>query len=216
MANVANKYQNSKIYKLKCINPDISEEEYVGHTTQRYLSSRLVQHRDCAKYMKINRSKVYAVMNSTGVHNWQILLLENYPCTTSDEIKAREQYWIDLLHPTLNTNGAVFDVMKAKTTKQRHYVENKEKIIAYSKQYNEDHKDTKVAYMKEYMKEYRTRPEHKEKERVRFMTLTHCQCGQSYTKYHKKRHEQSNRHAIGLENQFNNEFQMLANIDITD
>jgi hypothetical protein len=186
MANVANKYQNSKIYKLKCITPDISEEEYVGHTTQRYLSTRMAKHRNCAKNMENIERKVYAAMNNTGIHNWQICLLENYPCTSSDEIKAREQYWIDLLHPSLNTIGAIFDVIK-----------NKEHKLAY-------------------MKEYEARPERKEEKRKRYMSIIQCQCGRQYTKDHKKRHEQSKLHTAGLENQFNNEFQMLANIDMSD
>jgi hypothetical protein len=195
MANALNKYQNGKIYKLKCINPDISEEEYVGHTTQRYLSSRLVQHRDGAKNVRMNKRKVYEAMNSTGVHNWQILLLEDYPCTSSDQIKAREQYWIDLLHPTLNMIGAVLDVPGGKENKNRYYRENKDKLLAYCK-------------------EHQSQPYVIEQIKKRCASIIHCQCGQQSTKYNYKRHKRTQRHATRLENQFNNEFQMLANIDI--
>jgi adenosine/AMP kinase len=110
MTNNIKKYQNGKIYKLKCINPNISKEEYVGHTTQRYLNTRLIQHRSSANK---NDSKVYTVMKGTGIHNWQIYLLENYPCNSANEIRAREQYWINLLQPSLNTIDVILNKKKS-------------------------------------------------------------------------------------------------------
>jgi hypothetical protein len=37
-----------------------------------------------------------------GVH---LNLVESYPCNSSDELRAREQYWIDQLKPYLNVSS---------------------------------------------------------------------------------------------------------------
>ena len=38
--------------------------------------------------------------------DWQIILLENSPCTSETELRKREQYWMDKLQPSLNVSNA--------------------------------------------------------------------------------------------------------------
>ena len=87
-------YQNGKIYKLvDYTNGDI----YIGSTTQT-LSRRRQKHiSDSKNHGKIcnNRVITYSshpiIMN--GNHN--IVLLELFPCNMKDELRMKEQEWID-------------------------------------------------------------------------------------------------------------------------
>ena len=77
-----------KIYKIISSQ---TEDIYIGSTNQHYLSSRLAKHRydgqKCSSYL------------ITKYKDCKIILIENYPCNDINELRAREQYWIDKLNP---------------------------------------------------------------------------------------------------------------------
>ena len=81
-------YINSKIYKLVCDDPD---KIYIGSTTQKYLSNRLSgHHQDFKKKLKATMSR--ELFEIGGV---KIVLIENFPCNTKDELLSRERYYIE-------------------------------------------------------------------------------------------------------------------------
>jgi len=92
-------YSKGKIYKLtspRCY------ESYIGSTVQK-LNQRLSEH----KYRAMNRpSPMHLHFNELGWNSVQIKLIELHPCNSSKELRAREQYWMDLLTPELNTDSA--------------------------------------------------------------------------------------------------------------
>jgi len=94
-------YQQSRVYKL--IN-SIDDQMYVGCTT-RPLSQRKSKHRYEAR-RNPNR-KVYAHFNTVGWENVRIILVELCPVNTKEQLLAREQHYIDLLQPTLNSNSSI-------------------------------------------------------------------------------------------------------------
>jgi group I intron endonuclease len=94
-------YQNGKIYKI--IN-DINDEIYIGSTT-KLLCQRLTQHRSDSR-KNINRKLFKFVRENGGWRNFRIILIEFHVCDTKAELLRREQYHIDLLRPTLNSNNA--------------------------------------------------------------------------------------------------------------
>lgn len=128
-----NKYKNGKIYKL--VN-DETTDLYVGSTTQT-LSNRLSDHRARAKFCP-NR-KLYLHMNEIGAVHFKIILLEEYPCENIEQLVAKEDYYAQLLKPTLNTNRPVMDLEKDRANRKQWYEMNKDRI-----------RGTKNEYLKEY------------------------------------------------------------------
>lgn len=89
-------YSNGKVYKL--IN-DVDEKIYVGSTTQS-LAVRKGAHKRNAR--RNPERTVYAHINAIGWSNVRIILIENVSCQNSEQLRSREQHYIDLLRPELN------------------------------------------------------------------------------------------------------------------
>lgn len=98
-------YSKGKIYKLIPANPD-SKHVYVG-TTVLPLSQAYAQLRN--KASEFPERRLYKEMQNIGKFNWKIILLENFPCKSKEELKAREHHYIELLRPNLNTLNNVDD-----------------------------------------------------------------------------------------------------------
>lgn len=81
-------YQKSKIYKLVCNDP---EKIYIGSTTQKYLCNRFQGHKQDFK-KKIKNTTSRELFEIGGV---KIVLIENFPCNTKDELLSRERYYIE-------------------------------------------------------------------------------------------------------------------------
>lgn len=90
-----------KIYKL--VN-SADSAIYIGSTVSP-LAKRFYQHK--SKSVKFPLRKVYAHLVPIGWENIRIILIENYSCAMKEELTSREQYYIDLLNPSLNRNSAV-------------------------------------------------------------------------------------------------------------
>lgn len=93
-------YQNGKIYKIISSKPELKELCYVGSTTKRTLAERMSGHRSSCRAGII--SQIYQVMRTHGIEHFQILLIENYPCNSKDELCVRERYWMDQLNSINN------------------------------------------------------------------------------------------------------------------
>ena len=90
-------YSKGKIYKIVA---DTNEDydPYIGSTTKEYLSQRMTKHRLHYTQWKKGSKKQSTSSNifeRFGMDNCQIILLENYPCSSNDELVARERYWFD-------------------------------------------------------------------------------------------------------------------------
>jgi hypothetical protein len=154
-------YQNGKIYKLYGIKEDGSILNYYGSTTVN-LRVRLAGHIQDHKRNKNNSSKQIIETN-----NYEIMLLENYPCNNKEELHSREQYYI------LN-NECVNKIIPLQTYKE-YYEKNKDKIKIYykenidkikeiKKEYNEKNKDKINENKKEYYEKNKDKINEKTKE----------------------------------------------------
>ncbi len=119
------------IYKLVC-----GEDFYIGSTTDPYLPNRLSKHRDMGRKLKWN-SALYRAMFERGANNFAIELVER---VEGGNLRDREQYWIDTLHPTLNQHRAVR--LESKEYNQQWYQANKETQLKKMKEYREANKET--------------------------------------------------------------------------
>lgn len=95
VARAANRYADGKVYWMGVPG---SGDGYVGSTIEPTLGRRKTNHkskpasRKCAEYFA-----------SVGWDNAVMVLLEAYPCSSRDELRARERTWVERLRPTLNT-----------------------------------------------------------------------------------------------------------------
>lgn len=97
-----NRYNNGKVYKL--VNT-VDDKIYVGSTCLS-LAKRKSGHKNDAK---TRNSHVYSHLNSIGWDNVRIVLIESVTAETKDQLLMREQYYMDLLKPSLNRQSAIDD-----------------------------------------------------------------------------------------------------------
>ena len=163
-------YKNGKIY---CIRNYITDDIYIGSSCEKYLSKRWVKHKSNINYDRDKNMPLYQKMRELGVENFYIELIENYPCESQDQLRAREGHYIREM-ATLNKR------IETRTEKEwrednkeymqewrkQHYQENKTEIDEKAKKYAEENPDKvkqqKKDYyernkeqIKEYGKEYR-------------------------------------------------------------
>jgi hypothetical protein len=160
-------YQNSKIYKI--VSPSNPDLIYYGSTTQK-LSSRMSSHR--AHYKKntynLTSSKVLCFEDAI------ILLVENYPCNSKEELLKKEGECI-LNNDCINKQIAGrTNTIWRKDNKEHisdkgaeYYKNNKEQIIKkrteYKKNNEEKIKEQRIKYRGQ-QKEYREKNKEKRKE----------------------------------------------------
>lgn len=82
------KYENGKIYKIISLH---TNKIYIGSTTEFYLSNRLSGHRT-----QYNNQEKYYYCTSFEIldhGDYDIILIENWPCKSVNELRQREEYW---------------------------------------------------------------------------------------------------------------------------
>jgi len=155
-------YEKGKIYKM-VNNKDA--QVYIGSTTHS-LASRKGKHKFNAKSEKLKNQMNYSHWNMIGWEHVDIILLENYPCKSKEELHARERYWIEREKPCLN--------LQLPTRSQEEYLEtNKEYFLKFQREYYQTHKDEILA-----------------KQRIRIP----CSCGRTFRSNHRSRHEATHIH----------------------
>jgi len=196
-------YQNGKIYKIVCNKTGLC---YVGSTTKDFLSQRLTAHRGDYKQYKQGKKKYITSVQVLENDDYEIVLLESYPCNSSDELHARERYYIENIAcvnkniPNRSHNEYVIDnydkikkyhkqyvidnYEKVKNIKDKWSKINKEKVRERFKKYREDNKEL----IRERAKQHYKKHSNKYKE------IHQCDCGGHYTYGHKSRHLKSQIH----------------------
>ena len=89
-------YAQAKVYRL--VN-NVDGKEYVGSTCNPLHKRKAGHKRDAAKSPN---QPVYSHLNTIGWENVEIILIENCPCSSKEELHARERHWIETLKPVLN------------------------------------------------------------------------------------------------------------------
>ena len=172
-------YSKSLIYKLCCKNPEI-KEIYVGSTTN--FIKRKYQHKsDCYNKNRnhYNHYKYQFIRNNGGFDNWDMVLIENYPCDNKRELEKKERYFMELLNATLNT--------------KKSYLSEEEKIEQQKecvKDYRENNKDK--------IKEHKKNNNEKNKKKK-----YNCVCGSNLRLADKKRHLSTTKHLNYIRLYFN-------------
>ena len=154
-------YQLGKIYKIVCNTTGIM---YIGSTCEANLARRLSNHKSDFKRWKEKSKNVTASCEVIENNNYEIILIENYPCNSKDELHARERFFIENNHcvnrsiPTRTMKEYDQDNKeRIRETKKIYFAKNKQKIKEYQQQWYEDHKETVKAQNKIWCQENKER-----------------------------------------------------------
>ncbi len=150
MENQNKDYNNTEIYKICCKDIDISDI-YVGHTTNFY--KRMHNHKTVCSNRKDKRYNLYLykfIRQNGGWSNWEMILIEKFPCSDEKEAASRERYWFEYLRPTLNKNRPTITRDESLEYHQQYYIQNKNKLLEYQQQYNKQNKNKLLEYKQHY------------------------------------------------------------------
>lgn len=155
-----NKYENGKIYMIVSSHTD---KIYIGSTCNT-MSERLITHlKDYRQYIK--KKKAYCTSyDIIKLGDYDIKLLENYPCDTDDELKFREaEYIIDNLDICVNkqipknisdplmrknkyANGKIYKIV-SKHTHMIYIGSTMQSLAQRISGHRKDHKKYKIGYI---------------------------------------------------------------------
>ena len=160
-------YQNGKIYKIESL---IGNCCYYGSTTQT-LNKRLIIHKcDFKKNKGISSDEILKY------DDYKIILVENFPCNSKEELIRREGFYIRN-NKCVNKCIAGRNMNEYRKDRKEHikkinsnyYIKNKNKITEKGKIYRTENKEI---LNKKYI----------------------CECGGNYTKKHKSTHNKTKKH----------------------
>ena len=211
-------YQNTIIYKIVCNDLNV-KDLYVGHTTD--FKRRKSQHKSNCINEKSNRYnlKIYQTIRQNGGWNdWKMIEIEKYPCNDSNEATSRERLWFETLEAKLN-------MIFPQRSKNEYVETNKDKLNLIKKKYREMNKDKMKYVQKQYRannieqaKEYKRLHYEKNKDKIKEQVAMYnlinkekvtarqrqeiiCECGVTYTRNHKARHQKSIKHIKFIDQQ---------------
>jgi len=99
-------FNKSVIYRITCIDTSITDD-YIGSTTN--FIQRKTQHKKCCQDYNTD-IKIYSIIRiNGGWENWDMKVIEEYPCDTKHQLCIREQYWINMFHPRMNSMNAYIE-----------------------------------------------------------------------------------------------------------
>jgi hypothetical protein len=141
-------YQLGKIYKIKDLD---SNECYIGSTCEPTLAQRLAKHvANHTAYTKGTGSYCtsYSII---GREDYDIVLIENYPCNNKDELHARESHHTQTMNCVnkIKNQGIINEIGQPEYQKE-YRKENKNCLKEYQKQYHFQHKEKRQEYNKLY------------------------------------------------------------------
>ena len=127
-------YQLGKIYKIEC---NVTGKVYIGSTCEPMLARRLTKHvTDYKRYL----NGTYHYVSSFDIlqnEDYDIVLIESYPCNSKDELHARERYWTNNIDCINKIKGqGMLNELGRKEYKKQYHEKNKDVIHA---QKNEKH-----------------------------------------------------------------------------
>ena len=198
-------YQKGKIYKIVC---HTTGKCYIGSTTKEYLSQRLTKHVSNYKcYLKTGNKGMTSVEVLEN-NNFEIMLLELYPCSSKDELHARERYYCQLIECVnkVKNQGLLAELGQKEYDKQQskaYREKNRDMIFAKKKDYREKNKEAIAMKKKDdriqnpekhkerYKKNYQKNKEIINEKRKQTYT---CQCGSCLRISDKAQHERTKKH----------------------
>ena len=185
-------YKLGKIYRLEC---NITGLIYVGSTCEPTLAKRLTKHVAAYRcYLKGKRNYVssFKILEND---DYDIILIEKYPCNDIDELHSRECYFtnqIDCVNickrqGVINRLGGIKEYDKEYMKEYQKL--NKDKILNNMKEYYNENKDKILEKNKEWRNNNKDKiKEYRNNNKDRMNETYECKCGGKYTHQNKLKH----------------------------
>jgi len=171
-------YKQGKIYKIEC---NVTGLIYIGSTCKKKLSQRMSEHRsNYRKHMK-GKKKYLSSFKVMENNDYDIILIEDYPCKSKDQLFARERYYtneIECVNIRKN-QGRILEIGQKEYDKER------------NKEYYEKNVETIQIKNKEYY----------DKNKGKLNEKFTCSCGGKYIHCNRSRHMKTKKHQKYLEEQ---------------
>jgi hypothetical protein len=192
-------YKLGKIYRLEC---NVTGLVYIGSTCEPTLAKRLTKHvASYRSYLKGFGNRYVSSFKILENNDYDIILIEKYPCNDIDELHSRECYFTNQIDcVNIRKNQGLINRMGGKKEYQKEYQkeyhnDNKEYQKEYHKEYYNDNKDKIKEYDKEYRKLNKDNIARNRKEKHE------CECGGKYTHENKSKHFKTKKHIQYTEQQ---------------
>lgn len=196
------------VYKIIADN-DETQVVYIGSTKDE-LSRRMSYHRSGYKAYKdgkkTNFTSSFILFDEFGIENCKIILLESYDVSSKDELKSKEQMWIDKI-PNCNKYKAFRTEEQKKEYTQKYdkqyRIDNREKIAEQHKVYAEEHKEQMAEYNAKWREDNHEKlledkktyyQKNKEKILSAQAEKITCECGLILSKNNLAAHKKSQQH----------------------
>ncbi len=196
-------YSKTKIYKIACKDPSI-KDVYVGSTTD--VVNRRSAHKTSCNNEKVkgHNFAVYVFIRAHGCwDNWDLIVVEAFPCETNEQQRTRERFWFETLGATLNTNTPIVTPEEEKI-KNRKY-NKRENVQANQLQWRLDNRqeicEKSRARYAEHQEEERERsrlkrlnPHYMERRSAREKQRVICECGIEVCRAAMNKHKKGTPH----------------------
>ena len=183
------RYQKGKIYTLRS---NATDKYYVGSTCLP-LSKRLYKHKTYYKDFQNGKGNYISSFDILEHDDCYIELLEEYPCSSKDELLKREgELQRQFIEETVNRYIAG-NAKNRKERDDRYYQNNKEKCAERTKKYREENSEKVKKARKEYYEKNKDKKKAWTNERVL------CECGSDVRRGTIARHKRSQKHIKYLE-----------------
>lgn len=198
-----NRYKNGKIYRIVC---NETGKQYIGSTCMT-LCKRIYKHKEGYTFYMRGKHNYVSSFVIIEKNNFNIVLIEEYPCENKHQLRSRERYWIEnsicvnLTIPTRTkkeNREAKYEEYQERDKK--YYEENRERVLERQKKYYEDNRDDRQLYNKKYWEDNKQELHEKHKtyynENKEYITLnkTDCPCGGRFGMSNKSNHEKTKKH----------------------
>ena len=138
-------YAHGKIYRIICNTTGL---QYIGSTAST-LRQRLSGHKSGYNEWCNGKGRYLSSFLIIEMDDYDIVLIESYPCSNKDELHARERYWIEKLNcinrnvPTRSWNEYRLTALdKIATVKKIWYNDNRGRLLDDKKDYYIENRNT--------------------------------------------------------------------------
>ena len=191
-------YGKGKIYKIVCNKTNLI---YIGSTREPTLARRLAKHVSSYKsYLKTLERKKYMTSYKIIENNdYDIVLIEDFPCNTKDQLHRRERFYIESIKCVNKIVPTRTHKEYANEYQKSYYHNNKDIIKEKARLYHEKNKE----HIKDRQKENyeKNKDNISSHNRDKFKIKYTCQCGSTYASFRKAIHEKTSKHQVYLQSQ---------------
>jgi len=137
-------FENTQIYRFVCNDVNITNT-YVGSTTN-WINRKTGHKSNCNTPNDKHHLNVYQIIRENGGwDNWNMILVEDYPCKGKREAEQREQYWKEKYNDDMGSIRAfITEEQHAEQKAKRsasYRATHRDQIIEQKAEYHATHKD---------------------------------------------------------------------------